>query len=163
MKIILLIILSISSLSAKSREIKRSFSTDFCTGFKEGTKKYNWKKCCIIHDLYFWAGGNKTHRKIADKKLKSCVRKKSNKYYANLIYLGVKTGSASPIKIKGKQWGNAWGNKSMKRKLKVDQINLLESSLLESQSPHLSQENIQLLLKDLNKLNTEKFIKIEPY
>ncbi len=87
------------------------FETDYCTGYAEGTHEQPnlWKQCCIEHDLYFWAGGSQADRNQTDLRLKSCIEKTGATFQANLMYLGVRIGGMSPIKFKGKQWGNAWG------------------------------------------------------
>ncbi|MCT4642442.1 MAG: hypothetical protein N4A33_09110 [Bacteriovoracaceae bacterium] len=99
------------------------FSSDLCTGYKEGTKKepMKWAHCCYKHDLRFWAGGTKTQRVESDLRLKSCVTKAGSTRHAKLIYAGVKLGSLSPYKLKQRRWGNAWGEKGYK-KLTQEQI-----------------------------------------
>ncbi|MDA8792084.1 hypothetical protein N9N67_02490 [Bacteriovoracaceae bacterium] len=125
-----------NGLAARSKI--RAFETDLCTGYKNKNKKYNWSSCCVEHDLYYWAGGSRVHRRIVDKQFKKCIRLHSTKANATIMYMGVKLGSLSPIKIKGKQWGNAWGNKVRKNKLsKTEKKSLLEK-FNKTTSPHLT-------------------------
>ncbi len=129
----LLILLSISfatiCLGAEEKVLLRPFKTDGCTGWFDQSFKYDWKKCCVIHDLYFWAGGEKSDRKNADKKLRQCVKEVSNGFHAGLIYFGVKTGSLSPFKIPSKKWGNAWDEKFNDEILTSSDISKIKESL----------------------------------
>jgi hypothetical protein len=124
MKKMILIALLILSLPLVSKAVEEfnPFLTDFCTAYPEGTSSQpnKWKHCCIEHDLYFWAGGNKEDRNEADNGLKNCVEKTGAKLQARLIYFGVSLGGRSPIKFKTKQWGNAWSQR--KRYLSLDEI-----------------------------------------
>ena len=131
------------------------FTTDMCTGYGEGTREEPllWAECCKTHDLYFWAGGTRYHRKLADKALKACVKEKGGGIHAKLIYLGVRIGGFSPIKIKGKQWGNAWGRKVRKTLLSGEEIQSLELSL--RQNSELGTEIIDSFIEDLKQNNSE--------
>jgi hypothetical protein len=113
-----------------SKDIIRSYNTDLCTGWFDKSFKYDWSRCCAIHDLYFWAGGTKEHRKLADKRLRSCVKEEANGFHAALIYFGVKAGSLSPLKIKAKKWGNAWDSRYQHSPLSINDIKRLKTSLL---------------------------------
>ncbi len=93
-----------------SGEPLKHFTTNFCTAFPTGpkTKPDQWKHCCVEHDLYFWAGGCGNFRLSADKRLRECVASTGAREVAYLMYLGVRIGSYSPIKIKEERWGNGW-------------------------------------------------------
>lgn len=96
------------SFTAHAYEL-RSFTTDYCTMYKEGTKENPtaWRDCCIEHDIYYWAGGTIQARDVADLRLKECVQEKGYPSYANTIYNGVKLGHLSPIKSEY-PWNNGW-------------------------------------------------------
>lgn len=108
MKFILLVVI-LFSINAFSIELE-SFETDLCTFYKEGTsaEPTKWRHCCIEHDLYYWVGGTKDERKLADLRLKSCVGETGETREAEIIYLGVRSGYYSPIHYKKFQWGNGW-------------------------------------------------------
>lgn len=98
----------------------KTFKTDYCTGFPEGTfsKPNLWKDCCYDHDLRYWFGGSKADELLADQNLGACVsRKTGSNFYGNLMYYAVRTGHYSPIKHSTK-WGWGWGaNRSNYREL----------------------------------------------
>src|SRR5665647_529188 len=125
---IFLLAAAITSVSA--REIK-PFTTDYCTGYFEGTRSHPglWKDCCLEHDLYFWAGGSSQERNQADKRLRACVADKGTPIHARLIYWGVKLGSKSPIKIKGKHWGNGLSDSPTYLSLTPEQVRVIEGEL----------------------------------
>ena len=125
MKIVMLFFILISQISYGSEEQLIPFETDYCTGYAEGTRELPnlWKHCCVEHDLYFWAGGSQADRNQTDSRLKSCIEKTGATFQANLMYLGVRIGGMSPIKFKGKQWGNAWGDhRAHYQKLRLEEI-----------------------------------------
>jgi len=103
----------VSTLAMASNSL-RTFETDYCTAYFDGTRQSPdlWKHCCEEHDLYFWSGGSLDDRKATDLRLKSCVEKTGATVQAILIYTAVSIGGASPIRFKTKEWGNAWGNRS---------------------------------------------------
>lgn len=158
----LFFLLSLSLFGANEKTVIRSFKTDGCTGWFDQTSKYDWKKCCVLHDLYFWAGGIKEDRKLADLRLKACVKKEANSFHATLIYFGVKSGSFSPIKIKSKKWGNAWEEIYQYSKLEKNDLFLLKKSLQETlkKNPeledYLSQTELDAFFKEVESLNTEE-------
>jgi hypothetical protein len=90
----------------------KSFKTDYCTGFREGTfKKPNlWKECCFEHDLRYWFGGTKKQENFADTQLKNCVYVEAGPFYSNLMYYAVRAGHYSPIKH-STHWGWGWSDK----------------------------------------------------
>lgn len=106
-------------------ELKRSFVTDGCTGYPDGT----WRECCVQHDLALWAGGTSLERELADRELKSCVEEHGGQLQANLMWLGVRIGSYSPVKLPGKQWGNAWGDETRVTPLTRLEVEHLEHTL----------------------------------
>lgn len=107
------------------------FETDYCTNYPEGTpsKPTLWKHCCLVHDLYFWAGGTKEDRDAADLELRSCVEATGETKQAALIYYGVRMGSYSPIKYPKRQWGNGWSGRAKNAPLTRDEITQIEDEL----------------------------------
>ncbi len=102
-----LIILISCSVFAGGAHLK-SFMTDGCTMFPEGTPRRPslWKHCCFEHDLRYWFGGASADMDFADESLKQCVKEAAGSFWANLIYQGVREGHYSPIK---NQYHWSWG------------------------------------------------------
>ncbi len=132
----------------------RPFTTDFCTGYFDGTldRPGLWEDCCVTHDLYLWAGGTQQDRTLADLDLKLCVKEKGAPTHSVLMWLGVRIGNLSPIKLDGKHWGNAWGDEVRKTKLSEREISLLEEKLKKS-NVALKSEIIENFLEKLKLLN----------
>jgi len=132
MKVLGLLLIIISATYVSAADILRPFSSDLCTGYSEGTKTkpHLWESCCIKHDLFLWAGGTHQQRLKVDAGLRSCVKATGQSMHSYLIWLGVRAGSFSPIKIKGKQWGNAWSEKTRGQALSLEEIEMLQESLL---------------------------------
>jgi hypothetical protein len=107
------------------------FQTNFCTGFPNGTRKEpaKWAHCCAVHDLFFWAGGCKPHRKEADLALRTCVRETGEPIIAEMMYIGVRLGSLSPVKLKGERWSHGWldGRNEFKSLGQADLVSIRES------------------------------------
>lgn len=112
----------------------RPFVSDGCTLFKEGTRKHPnlWAHCCLEHDLWLWAGGSSDERSCANDTLYECVRATGAKKTAAIMRLGVTLGRASPLKLKGKQWGNAWGDSVRDKSLSQIEIEKLKHALSKS-------------------------------
>ncbi len=133
----LLIALTIFGSSSQGSEevepqaVVRSFKTDLCTGYAEGSKTdpMLWAECCKKHDLDLWAGGAARARKKADSELFTCVKATGASRHAYLMLIGVKLGKLSLVKLPGKQWGNAWGDRVTRKRLTLEQIELLRDSL----------------------------------
>ena len=108
------------------------FETDYCTNYREGTrnKPEQWKHCCLIHDMNFWAGGTKQDRYSADLSLKNCVQDTGAYYEGQLMYLAVRSGSYSPIKYSNKRWNHGWRTRPNFQKLNVEDIDRIEAELL---------------------------------
>jgi hypothetical protein len=127
---------TLSPFSNASDSLK-PFLTDYCTAYPEGTRERpnQWKHCCIEHDLYFWAGGSLSERKLTDLRLKKCVEDAGAPIQARLIYAAVSIGGQSPIRFKTKEWGHAWPGRARYQSLSEQEtstlINYIE--LLESQ------------------------------
>ena len=115
MKVILLLSLmttlttSCASAATVEENIK-PFSNDGCSLFPDGSFKQKdlWCNCCVVHDVAYWQGGSDAQRLAADKKLRSCVLKKTkNPVLAELMYQGVRVGGSSMIPS-WYRWGYGW-------------------------------------------------------
>lgn len=111
-----------------------SFETDFCTNYPEGTqeKPALWKHCCLMHDMFFWAGGSKTDRLDADLELKSCIEDTGSLYQARVMYLAVRAGSYSPIKYPKRKWNNGWDKRPDFQTLSSKDIDKVEDEIFSS-------------------------------
>lgn len=87
----------------------KAFQTDGCTLFVDGTAKKPelWRHCCVEHDMRYWFGGSKKDMDQTDLRLRECVKDVAGPAWAELIYMGVRTGHYSPIKNKSK-WSWGW-------------------------------------------------------
>lgn len=132
MRAFLTILISLFTMNAFAGESKlNSFETDYCTNYREGTSSnpYLWKHCCLIHDMYFWAGGNKQNRYDADLELKSCIAKTGARREAQLMYLAVRAGSYSPIKYPKRKWNHGWEDRGNYQSLSHPDIDKIETEL----------------------------------
>ena len=137
MILIVVSLLSLNSVIANDVRLN-SFSTDFCTNYAEGTKEEPdlWKHCCLMHDLYFWAGGTKDDRLDADRELKTCIEATGASQIARLVYLAVRAGSYSPIKYPDKKWNNGWVDRKEFDPLSSEELEMIENEI------HSGYENI---------------------
>jgi len=85
------------------------FISDGCSFWPEGTKtnKTKWIKCCIVHDLKYWAGGTKVQRNNADSELEACVEKVQGSIVAELMKEGTQIGGSPKFKT-AFRWGYGW-------------------------------------------------------
>jgi len=111
-----------------------SFETDYCTNYPEGTKEKPdlWKHCCLIHDMYFWAGGNKQNRYDADLELRTCIEQTGEMKTARLMYLAVRAGSYSPIKYPKRKWNNGWSERATYISLSKEDVDSVQKEISES-------------------------------
>ncbi len=148
----LLIVLSMIILSsfAQAQEVK-TFTSDFCTGYPEGTLNHPnlWRDCCIEHDLYLWAGGTQRDHDQTDLNLMSCVKKVGAPINADIIFWGIKLGNLSPIKLQDKKWSNAWITPRGLKALSFEEIDMLQQSLDSHPSPYLSPEDVDIFIENL--------------
>lgn len=86
----------------------KNFETDGCTKFVDGTieNPKKWYHCCLMHDMKYWYGGDQKAMDLADRDLYECAYDAAGEFWANILYMGVRSGHYSPIKLKY-QW--AWG------------------------------------------------------
>lgn len=112
------------------------FITDGCTLFPDGTwdEPKLWEECCVEHDLHLWAGGTPAARIKADELLRTCVKEKGQSAVAEFMYYAVRLGSYSPLKMEGKEWGNAW-EKPGYEKLTAEQVSLIKAELFKFSIP----------------------------
>lgn len=132
MKIGLTFAVLFMSFSSFSGEEKiTTFETDYCTNYPEGTKEKPdlWKHCCLIHDMYFWAGGNKQNRYDADLELRTCIEQTGEMKTARLMYYAVRAGSYSPIKYPKRKWNNGWQDRLTYISLTKEDINQVEAEI----------------------------------
>lgn len=119
----------IASNSMMANELK-SFVTDGCTDFVDGTKSEPklWQHCCLMHDMKYWYGGEEKAMDKADIDLKNCVFEVAGDFYSKLIYYGVRTGHHSPIKNKY-AWGWGWKSPRGLTELTLDEKNYVQLKL----------------------------------
>lgn len=131
MKFLTLILILVLSSVVLAHEDLDQFETDFCTNYPEGTNEQPnlWKHCCLIHDMYFWAGGSKSDRDVADLDLKSCIEETGAYRQASLMYYAVRAGSYSPIKYPKRKWNNGWNDGRKVRSLSFEDVDLVESEI----------------------------------
>lgn len=131
---ILLLVSFLFTMPAWSQDqVLRPFSTDECTGYREGTRMEPklWAHCCVEHDLFMWAGGSSEERLEADHELKACIEATGHPFSAKMMYLAVRIGSFSPIKIESKKWSNGWIQKRENKSLSPEELATIERALLE--------------------------------
>lgn len=131
MKFLVIFILILTSSYGYSHESLDRFETDYCTNYAEGTREKPelWKHCCLIHDMYFWAGGTKEDRDVADLDLKACIEKTGATKIAQLMYYAVRAGSHSPIKYPKRKWNNGWNDGRKVRPLTQIDIDIINDEI----------------------------------
>jgi hypothetical protein len=132
------------------------FKTDYCTNYPEGTpsKPTLWKNCCLMHDLFFWAGGTKAERNETDHGLFNCVLNTGSPVNARIIYYGVRFGSMSPIKYPDKKWNNGWRSRPDFQALTMKDVEKIEAEIQAGYSyitPNSKKEFIRHLYKRFKK------------
>jgi hypothetical protein len=131
-RILILVTLLFSHLAAASSGTQlSSFETDYCTNYPEGTLSEPdlWKHCCLIHDMYFWAGGEKVDRNNADLELRSCIEATGAINQARIMYYAVRAGSYSPVKYPDRKWNNGWKDRADFQVLSFEDIVLISEEL----------------------------------
>lgn len=111
------------------------FKTDYCTGYPDGTfsSPEKWKHCCLLHDLFLWAGGEEKDRVASDLELKSCVAATGEENQALVMYWGVRAASYSPVKFPDKVWNNGWRtSRPAFQKLTAEDLELISEELKSS-------------------------------
>lgn len=132
MKVLLIVsILTLYLISFANASSLSSFATDYCTNYPEGTRRdpEQWKDCCLMHDMYFWAGGSKQDRYNSDQELRRCVEETGAYNRARLIYYAVRAGSYSPVKYPDKKWNNGWRERPDFQSLTSEDMDVIENEL----------------------------------
>ncbi len=153
MKVFLTIALMLVFNTVWGAQTVTSFETDYCTNYKEGTRSEPdlWKHCCLIHDMHFWAGGNKQNRYDSDIELKSCIEETGSPYVARLMYIAVRAGSYSPIKYSNKKWNHGWKERPTFKSLSVEDIEVINNELFSANYDYIS---VDLKNHFINKLRS---------
>ena len=146
LKFLALITLFITSPAIRAEIALKTFETDGCTLFLDGTfsKPGLWKHCCTEHDLRYWFGGSTKDMDETDLRLSACVEKVAGNYWAQTIYSGVRAGHHSPIKNKYR-WNWGWATPREYKELSAAEKNYVVNEL-----KGMSVENV----------NIDEFIKI---
>lgn len=99
------------------------FTTDGCSDFPDGTHAHKdiWRKCCVTHDLKYWAGGSAEERMNADLELRACVRSVGEPAIAEMMLAGVRVGG-SPWWPTRFRWGYGWPYGNGYSKLTPDEM-----------------------------------------
>lgn len=136
---IILSVLLLSSVAQAREEKLTSFASDYCTFYPEGTyyRPGLWQHCCLQHDLYFWAGGEKNDRLNANYQLRDCVEKVTNAKHAKAVYAGVTAAQYSPIKDPDQKFNNAWRSRPDYQRLSTEDIDRIENHLRITEYPFL--------------------------
>lgn len=145
-----LIVLFIS-FNTNAFELK-NFETDGCTKFIDGTieQPKKWYHCCLMHDMKYWYGGDQKAMDQADTDLYNCAYEAAGEFWANLLYVGVRTGHYSPIKLKY-QWAWGWTHSRQKmQKLTPEEIVVAKDAL---KKINVEQIYIDRVLKESLELN----------
>ena len=143
MKIGLIIALLFANFSSFANDSQlSSFETDYCTNYPEGTKEKPdlWKHCCLIHDMYFWAGGNKQNRYDADLELRTCIEQTGEMKIARLMYMAVRAGSYSPIKYPKRKWNNGWSERANYISLSKEDVDAVQKEISEGNYDYITPE-----------------------
>lgn len=130
LKILCTIALFFIAPSLKAELKLKSFETDGCTLFADGTfsRPGLWKHCCSEHDLRYWFGGSQADMDSSDLRLRTCVQKVAGENWATVIYSGVRAGHHSPIKNKY-QWNWGWSRPREKKPLSPAEVDYIKSEL----------------------------------
>ena len=114
------------------------FASDGCSLFVDGTFEQPelWKECCVKHDIAYWRGGTEEERELADLAFKACVEKKTdNPELAEVMYQAVRTGGM-PYFPTWYRWGYGWPIGRGYKALSKEEIDLVESKLLDYQKKY---------------------------
>lgn len=66
-----------------------------------------WLDCCVEHDLSYWYGGSAQERRIADARLRQCVKNKGHQVAGFFMYYGVRIGGVYWLPT-SYRWGFGW-------------------------------------------------------
>jgi hypothetical protein len=81
------------------------FSSNGCSGFRDAM----FFTCCFVHDFSFWAGGNSTDRRRADKTLRRCIIDiGKDRIRGDFAYFLIRLGLIPGYVGIDDGWGRAW-------------------------------------------------------
>lgn len=120
---------------ADSSALIQPFTTDYCTNFPNGTLSNPslWARCCLMHDIKYWAGGSARERLEADTNLRSCVAATGHPDVGQAMFLGVRVGGSPSLNTPWR-WGYGWTEMRGYRPLTAD-----EQSQVFALAPKLSE------------------------
>jgi len=107
---LLLVIAALSVCASAAASDLKSFTSDGCSLFPDGTTgdRAKWCDCCLQHDIAYWRGGTEEERKDADRTLRQCVLERTgDKALAETMYGGVRAGG-HPAFPTWYRWGYGW-------------------------------------------------------
>lgn len=106
------------------------FSSDGCSMSPDGIiiGQTQFVGCCVEHDIAYWRGGTRLEKLAADRKLKQCVREKSNVLVAEIYYRGVRMGGLEDLPT-AFHWGYGWEKRRNYRALSEEEQQLVEEKL----------------------------------
>ena len=109
MKEIFIIFLFLSIPFTVNAAVLKSFQSDGCSIFPDGTIEENklWLRCCVEHDKAYWQGGTSQDKIDADEALHECVSDLGEITIADLMLAGVQIGG-SPYLPTTFRWGYGW-------------------------------------------------------
>lgn len=128
--IILLAFLNLFAEKAEAAYSLKPFIADGCTMFVDGTPKQPelWRHCCDEHDMRYWIGGGQADMDKTDLRLKACVNEVAGPTWAQLIYVGVRSGHSSPVKSKT-HWSWGWSQERDNTELNPAEVNYVIEEL----------------------------------
>jgi hypothetical protein len=98
----------------KASSVLHPFTSDGCSTWPDGWPGGDddqWRHCCVLHDLRYYAGGTRSERFAADNELRRCVGKSgqtlADKIMAVVIQTGVAVGGEPGLPTTWR-WGYGW-------------------------------------------------------
>ena len=128
---ILLLSALAQSADAQTSQVQNTlhdFTSDGCSWSPDGTvvlQKTEFVPCCVEHDVAYWAGGTHEQQQAADQRLKQCVKEKSNGFFANLYYGGVRMGGNAFLPTPF-HWGYGWEKRRGYKPLSEEQQKMVQ-------------------------------------
>lgn len=109
--------LAVTSQTATDRAMPLEFKSDGCSWFPDG----DYRNCCVEHDKDYFFGGSLKERKNADNRLYSCVKERRGKFFAGMMWIGVRVGAVSFLPTPFRWgFGNKWPRKEPKKEKQKD-------------------------------------------
>lgn len=82
------------------------FTSNGCSGFREA----RFFSCCYVHDMAYWAGGDRSDRRRADGVLRDCLKEISHDPVLSYVAWGLVRLAAIPGWFCCDGWNRAWRN-----------------------------------------------------